>query len=98
MPPLTVSGKSSIIAHCTSASLAVVGLHGGHQRSLATKGNGVEQSGPSPTNMTLHRHLTILEWHGSPDVVSYIDRDRPELIAQQSHVVDVISANREGAQ
>ena len=66
------------------------------------------QFGPTPSKMKRHRHLTILERHGSPDVVSYIDRDSPEFLAQQRHVVDVsetiryrgavISANREGSQ
>ena len=40
--------------------------------------------------MKRHRHLTALEWHASPDVVSYIDHDRPEVFAQQGYVLEIV--------
>ena len=58
--------------------------------------------------MKRHRHSTVLECHASSGVVSYIDLNRPELLEQQRHVVDVIetigyrgavsSVKREGPQ
>ena len=53
-----------------------------------------EQSAPAPSKMKCHRHSTVLEWHASSGVVSYIDFNCPTLLAQQRHVVDVIETMR----
>ena len=54
-----------------------------------TRSSSSEQSGPAPTKMKRRRHSTVLEWHASSGVVSYIHLDRLEMRVQQGHVVYV---------
>ena len=53
-----------------------------------------EEASNTTSKMKHRRHLTAVEWYEISGVVSYIDLDRSEFLAQQGQVLDVLEMSR----